>query len=251
MTVNALVLNHSPWRDYDRMVTLLTPDQGRLDVVARGCRKPKSPLMNATERFCAGEFSVIEAHGRFTMTDCAISENFYPLREDYDRLTAGAYILHLLIQSAPAGQSAHALFHTALRALAFLSYSDLPIPLVIMAFELHYLSLIGQAPHVDTCVVCGHPFVDESSTLDLRRGGAVCKNCPAIGKALAHGARRILLRVPQTQFDAVSKLPDHPNLPEAQFHTRDFIKYQMDHPPKLWPALGDEEAGEARHGLCP
>ena len=45
---DALVLNHVNYRDYDRMVTLLSPTLGRVDAVARGCRKPKSPLMNAT-----------------------------------------------------------------------------------------------------------------------------------------------------------------------------------------------------------
>ena len=51
LTTAALVLRRADYGDYDRMVTLLTPAHGRLDAVARGCRRPKSPLTNAAEPF--------------------------------------------------------------------------------------------------------------------------------------------------------------------------------------------------------
>ena len=50
-------------------------------------------------------------------------------------------------------------------------------------------------------------------------------------------ARRILLRVPQTRFQSLEKLPGHPDWPEAARHTRRFIQYRLDRPPRLWPEL--------------
>ena len=35
LTTDALVLRRSEWRDYDRMVTLFTPEFGRVDAVAQ------------------------------------------------------------------------------------------------------------------------------------------------------------------------------------------------------------------------
>ena len=234
---DALVLNHVNYRDYDRMVTLLSPTLGRVDAVARGCRKPKSPLMNATERFSAGEFSLVEAGGRYTLSSCRITESFYPLREDFDRLTAGAYLLHLLLLAAQPGQPCQELFLTALQALAYLAYGQLPIPMVVKGFELHYLALTGQAPRVDSCLRCSRPFAQEASVLDVAGGGAVCAACARVGRPLSHGARRILLRVPQTRFQSLEKLPGHPDWPEAARHTRRFIQYRLDRPPRLWPEL--------------
>ena len=46
-----LVLRHADYADYDRMVTLFSPEYGRIDAVARGCRRPKSPLA-ASGRNC-------------------------------------------------------------------------------------------------------------------------------------------------------------------------------------------------------
>lgn len=234
---DGLVLGHANYRDYDRMVTLLSPTMGKVDAVARGCRKPKSPLMNATERFVAGEFSLVETRGRYTLTGCQINESFYPLREDFDRLTAGAYFLHLLTQSSLPGQPCGPMFMTALKALAYLAYGDLPLSMVVMGFELHYLALTGQAPQVDACLNCGRPFVQERGVLDVAAGGALCLRCAQGGHPLSHGARRILLKVPRTRFEALEKLPGHPDWPEAAAHARRFIQYRLDAPPRLWPAL--------------
>ncbi len=239
LVTKALVLSRSDWRDYDRMVTLLTPEYGRIDAVARGCRKPKSPLLNAAERFSAGEYTLAESKGRFTITGAEVNESFYPLRQDFDRLTAGAYLLHLLLQAAMPGQPQEALFLTSLKALAYLSYGELPIHLVVAAFELHYLNLTGQSPRMDSCLVCGREFLEEDARFDVRAGGAVCLSCPSVGGRLTHGARRILLRVPATRFEVIGKLANHPNLDEAAAHARRFMMERLDKPPRVWPPTQD------------
>ena len=37
----ALVIRRADYSDYDRMVTLFSPEHGRIDAIARGCRKQK------------------------------------------------------------------------------------------------------------------------------------------------------------------------------------------------------------------
>ena len=107
------------------------------------------------------------------------------------------------------------MFLTALQALAYLAYGQLPVPMVVMGFELHFLALTGQAPRVDACLRCNRPFTQEASVLDVAGGGALCAACARVGRPLSHGARRILLRVPKTRFQALEKLPGHPDWPEA------------------------------------
>ena len=87
----ALVIRRADYSDYDRMVTLFTPDMGRIDAIARGCRRPKSPLVNAVELFTSGEYQLYERRDRYALEQCQISEDYYALRTDYDRLRHGAY----------------------------------------------------------------------------------------------------------------------------------------------------------------
>lgn len=240
ITTSALVLRRSEYRDYDRMVTLLSPTMGQVDAVARGCRKPKSPLLNAAEPFCAGEYTLAEAHGRYTVTSCQVQESNYPIREDPDKLIHGAYYLHLALVAALPGEPSEELFLLTLKALAFLSYSSLPPELTTAAFELHYLGLTGQAPQMDRCAVCGRE-VSGPTYFSERLGGAVCAPCARGAQEalypLSEGARRILLKVPRTRFDVIDKLLGHPDWPEAAAHARRFISERMEQFPKVLPAL--------------
>ena len=85
----AIVLRFANYRDNDRMLTLLSPTRGRLDVMLRNCRKPKSQFLNAGELFALGDYLLYESGGHATVTSVNLIETFYPLRSDYDRLTCG------------------------------------------------------------------------------------------------------------------------------------------------------------------
>ena len=50
----AIVLRYANYRDNDRMLTLFSPTKGRIEALARGCRKPRSPILNASELFALG-----------------------------------------------------------------------------------------------------------------------------------------------------------------------------------------------------
>jgi DNA repair protein RecO (recombination protein O) len=224
--VRALVLKKSEYRDFDRMVTLLSPERGRIDAVARACRKPKSALMNAAEVFCAGDYTIDDVRGRQSIVGCEIHESFYPLRQNLEALTQAAYAARLLITAALPGQGAEGLFQLALNALAHWCYGSIPPELVTMVFELHYLKLLGQAPMMDQCVACGQAL-DGEAGFDVARGGALCARCAGGKTVLTNGARRILLRVPMTKFAAVDKLDGHPDWPTAAKYARAFLDYRL------------------------
>ena len=236
LITNALVIRHADYGDYDRMVTLVTPMYGRVEAVARGCRRLKSPIVNAAELFTSGEFTLFEKNGRYSIEQCQISESFFELRSDYDRLTHGVYWLRLLDALVQPDAPAEDIFLMTLRALAYLNYSDLPAPLVTFAFETHLMALEGYAPRVDSCVKCGRPLED-AARFDAVRGGAVCVGCEFDAPSVSYGARRILYRLPKTRFEAFEKLRDHPDWPEAARLFRGYIAKRISMPEKFCPPL--------------
>lgn len=222
LSTSALVLRRSDYSDYDRMVTLFSPTLGRVDAIARGCRRPKSPLLNACEPFVSGEFQLYQRGERFTIAQCQISESFYELRTHYERLQHGIYWLKLLDASVMPDVPMEALFLVSLRALAHLNYSELPAELLTMAFEMHLMKHLGYAPRVDVCLRCGRP-IDGDARFDALLGGCVCLNCPSGAPRISHGARRILLKLPRTRYDQVKLLEDHPDWMEAARLFRGYV----------------------------
>ena len=222
----ALVLRRADYSDYDRMVTLFSPQLGRVDAIARGCRRPKSPLLNACEPFTSGEFQLFQRGERFSLEQCQISENFFELRMDYDRLTHGVYWLKLLEATVMPDVPMENLFLISLRALAHLNYSQLPPELLTMAFEMHLMAQLGYAPRVDACMLCGRA-IDGDARFDADRGGCVCQNCPSSAPRITNGARRILLKLPRTRYDQVHLLDGHPDWPEAARLFRGYVETRV------------------------
>ena len=160
----ALVLRHADYADYDRMVTLFTPEYGRIDAIARGCRRPKSSLVNAVEPFTSGEYQLYFRKDRYSIDHCQITESFYELRTDYDRLVHGVYWLKLLEAALMPEVAAPQLFMITLRALAHLNYSDIPPELLTAAYEMHLLTQLGIE---DVTGVVGNVHDDGAAVVDL------------------------------------------------------------------------------------
>ena len=181
VTLQGVVLRYAGYRERDRMLTLLTPDHGRVDVLSRGCKSPKSALMTGSELFVHGEFVVFQNRDRFTLTSCAPADTFYPLRMDPYRLTCATYLLNLAQAAAQPEQPAEGLFSLLLKGLYRLAYSDEDAPLaVVSAFLLLYADEIGYRPRLNHCVRCGRLLQPgQSARLDILAGGLCCDACQA------------------------------------------------------------------------
>ena len=101
LVTHGLVIRRADYADYDRMITLFTPQHGRIDAIVRGCKRPKSPLMNAAEPFCAGEYQLYHSKDRYSVSQCQITDSFYNIREDYVHdCAAGAGVSELFRSAA-------------------------------------------------------------------------------------------------------------------------------------------------------
>ena len=174
----AIVLRHVNYRDNDRMVTLLSPSRGRIDAIIRNCRKPKSHNLNSGELFALGDYMLHENGGHITVTSVKLIETFYPLRNDYDRLTCGIYLLNLAEAAAEPEQEQQELFMLLLHTLSRLTFSDQEWKPLLAGFLLHFAACQGFKPRLNHCVFCGKKPEDNAPLFfDAEEGGICCSEC--------------------------------------------------------------------------
>lgn len=174
----AIVLRRVNYRDNDRMVTLLSPSRGRIDAVIRNCRKPKSHNLNAGEIFALGDYMLIENGGHMTVTSVHLIETFYPLRNDFTRLSCGTWLLSLAEAAAEPEQEQQELFMLLLHTLSRLAFSDQPWKPLLSGFLLHFSACQGFKPRLNHCVLCGKSLGEESPLFfDAAEGGLCCRAC--------------------------------------------------------------------------
>ena len=186
IVTNAIVLRRADYRDNDRMLTLFSPTLGRVDALCRGCRRQKSPLLAASELFCTGEYALYQTGDRATVVSCAVTDTYYPLRGDYERLSHGMYMLELCAAAVQPGQENERLFLLLLRTLAHLCYGEEEPRRVTAVFLMGLTSLLGFRPQVGRCVRCGRGIELEEAREDApvaafspELGGVLCGACSA------------------------------------------------------------------------
>ena len=91
LTLQGLVLRVTDYNDRDALLTLLTPNHGKLTVKARGLRRKNSPLIAPCQLLAYGEFTLFENRGYYTVNEAHSLELFQNLRRDLIKLSLGTY----------------------------------------------------------------------------------------------------------------------------------------------------------------
>ncbi|MEO0563573.1 MAG: DNA repair protein RecO, partial [Chloroflexota bacterium] len=84
----AIILRRREWREADRLLTVLTPSYGKLDVVAHGARKPAGRKTGHVELFMLVDMLLNRRRDPGVVTQAEMIEPFLPVRDD---MLLGAY----------------------------------------------------------------------------------------------------------------------------------------------------------------
>jgi DNA repair protein RecO (recombination protein O) len=210
----ALVLRHRRLGDADRIVTLLTPIRGKLDVVAKGALRSRSRMAGHLEPLTHVE--VVLAHGRSMdiVTQAQGLDSFNALHADLDRLSTAMYLLDLADRLTYEEVETHAIFSLLLAALFRLDRGD-GLQLVTRTFELSLLATTGFRPEWAVCISCGADVPSNDAAWSSTGGGVLCHNCRAgYEGATALDARALrVLRAYQSQpYEEAARIRLDPEL---------------------------------------
>ncbi len=186
LTTRGLVLRVADYNDRDALLTLLTPEHGRITVKARGLRRKNSPLTAPCQLLSFGEFTLFEYRDSYTINEAHSIELFQGLRKDIVKLSLGTYfaqVAELLSMEDTPNPELLSLTLNCLFALSGLSARENQVKAV---FELRCACISGYTPDLFACHVCGNQNPDR---FDVSNGMLSCAGC----KQQAHSGIRMPL----------------------------------------------------------
>lgn len=152
IVTTGIVLGRTNFGEADRIVTLLTPDQGKLRLIAKGARRQASKLAGGIELFSISQITYIKGRGEIgTLVSSRLSTHFSRIAEDINRTMYGYETLKRL-QQLTEDAADEDYFVLLSRVLESLDEPDLPTTYIDLWQHLRLLSLAGIAPnlHEDT-----------------------------------------------------------------------------------------------------
>ena len=176
LTTKVLVLREVSYKETDKILTLLTAEEGKLTVSAKGCRKKGSALAAASQLLVWSEMTLYEYQGRWAIKEAATERQFLGVRNDLERLALASYFAEVTEALAEEGQKEPGLLSLILNSLHALEKLALPPRHVKAAFEWKAMALAGYEPMADACAVCGRESPEEPR-IHLGEGVIHCAPC--------------------------------------------------------------------------
>ena len=175
-TTRALVLRETKYKEADKILTVLTEDEGKLTVSARGVMRRGSRIAAACQLLTFSEMTLFENRGKWYVEQAQTVEQFLGLREDIARLSLGAYFAELLEAVSDEDSPNPEVLRLGLNSLFALSGGLYPPEHIKAVFEMRLMCLSGYEPVLELCPVCGKQDM-EAPVLSTLGGTVLCGKC--------------------------------------------------------------------------
>ncbi len=176
--VEAIVLKTLNHGDTSKIITLYSREVGRLKLIAKGVRSPKSKVMGLFQptRHLQVIYYKKPNSGLQMFKSGELVNGFFGLEEDFDRLTLAQVVVELLDRSIEDEQTHPQLFQLLADTLSRLSDGNISSARAFWFFHLQLLKELGYHPHVRHCSVCQAPL-ETGGSLGVASPHLECVKC--------------------------------------------------------------------------
>lgn len=209
----AIVLRHLDYGEADRIVTVLTPDHGRLKGFARAARRSRKRFGPALETFAEIRLHWLPRPGGelVSVREAELVRLRLGLRRDLETLALAGYgceLTEALCAEAVGAVEVYGLLR------AFLDHLDATGATVEarVLLELRLLAMAGIAPHLQHCAECLGALPVGPVGFAAARGGSLCPACGGEGvplkvDRLTLGSLGRLMQTPMEGFAGIRLSP--------------------------------------------
>lgn len=176
-----IVLLESNMGDFDKMVSILTPDIGKIGCAAKGSRRPKSPLLAGTQFLSFSDLIIYHGANSYSINSCDVIEVFYNIRTDLDKLSYASYISRIIYDITDENQYTYKILQLLLNTLYMISETDMDKDFILSVFEIRLMVLLGFSPILEKCSICG--IQDNIGYFSITNNGFLCNSCGPTDKS--------------------------------------------------------------------
>ena len=146
---NGVIIGESDYKEYDKLLTVLTKEKGKINVYAFNVRRQNSKNIGKTRVFSFGIFELRNNSDKYHLENIILKKSFKELTDDYDNTCYASYFIELAdyfglenIES----EDIYVLLYFTFKALID---GKVPAKLIRRIFELKMLQYQGEYKESD------------------------------------------------------------------------------------------------------
>jgi len=207
--VEGLVVRGYRMSESSKVVVLYTHENGKVRLVAKGARRPKSRFGASLEPITLGHYVYYSRENRDlqTLSEGDIRHPFFGIKRAYKRVVFASVVCEFL-DHMTADEDRNPLLYSAtldsLRWMEVIPEESLELPL--WYFQLKAAAALGYRPHLSGCVQCGIKITGSRVRFSPALGGTVCDRCTGSGMTLKYKTIQLLEQLQVGRPDRI-KIP--------------------------------------------
>lgn len=230
------MLAHFDLGEADRVVTLLTPEAGKVRAIAKGVRRQRSRIGGSVEPFAELDLVLARARTFDVITQVTLAHAWLALRDRLESTATAWYLGELADRAVEERAGPHPVYGLLRRSCQLLDDGMLP-GRVARWYELGLADALGVRPELDRCTEC-HRVLEESDRFRWvpALGGVLCAAHPGppaevVGLSLA--ALKLLKAYRRLDVEALAslRLPEGVEA-EVEGAMRRYVMYVLEREPR-------------------
>ncbi|GAS83093.1 DNA repair protein, RecO [Paenibacillus amylolyticus] len=174
--MEGIVIRSMDYGEGNKIITLCTESGGKVGVLVRGAKKPKSRHAALVQPFTYGQYVYFRNTGLGTLNAGEIVESYHELREDLVKASYASYACELLDRVLQDEETGTFWFKQLKACLQALKEEKDPV-VITSLYEMKILQASGYGPQFDECISCNQERPDEQLFISPRLGGVLCRAC--------------------------------------------------------------------------
>ncbi len=119
-----IILARKDYSESDRILSVYTKDFGRVSLLAKGVRMPKSRKRGHIEVFSLVDFQAVRGKGIDIMTEVEIIDNFAKIRKNLKKVALAYYFMEVIGKITSENEHNTKIFESVLHNLEALKYNS-------------------------------------------------------------------------------------------------------------------------------
>jgi DNA repair protein RecO (recombination protein O) len=145
---SAIVLKRTNYGEADRIIQVLTPNHGKLSLMAKGVRKVNSKLAGSIELFCIIDITYLVGRGNIErLISARLKTHFSNIIKDLDRTNTG-YDFIRIINKITEDEVEEDWFNLLFESMKFLNDFSINLNIIKVWFYLNIFKLTGHSPNL-------------------------------------------------------------------------------------------------------